>query len=135
MRASAQVITGRILTGFVGVFLIGASGIPKFIDWPGKGAMTEHLGLSPALLMTVGVIEIVVALLYLIPRTSFLGAILLSAYLGGAVVTHLRIGDPWWFPVLVGVLAWSGLALRQPLIIRLAFGSAAPIEQPGAARS
>jgi hypothetical protein len=44
----------------------------------------------------------------------------MTGYLGGAVFTHLRIGDPWYFPIIVGVLAWLGLALRQPMIISLA---------------
>ncbi len=119
----ARRITGLILTALVGLFMIGASGLPKFADWPGKAAMMEHLGLPLTLVPTLGVIEIVVTLLYLIPRTSFVGAILLTAYLGGAVATHVRIGDPWWFPVVLGVLAWTGLALRLPLIARLALGT------------
>lgn len=126
----ARRITGLILTGLVGLFMIGASGLPKFVDWPGKAAMMEHLGLPLTLVPTIGVIEIAVTLLYLVPRTSFLGAILLTAHLGGAVATHLRVGDPWWFPVLIGVLAWLGLALRQPLIARLALGTPSGPQRP-----
>jgi hypothetical protein len=122
MTTKAQRITGWILTGLVGLFLIGVSGVPKFLDWPGRDAMLEHMGLSSTLMPTIGVIEIAVTLIYLIPRTSFLGAILITAYLGGAVLTHLRIGDPWWFPIIIGVVAWLGVALRQPDIIRLALG-------------
>ena len=70
----------------------------------------------------IGVLEAVLALLYLIPRTSFLGAILLTGYLGGATVTHLRIADPFFFPPIIGVLMWVGCALRRPLIFRLALG-------------
>jgi len=122
MTAKAQRITGWILTGLVGLFLIGASGIPKFLDWPGRDAMMAHMGIPPALLPTIGVIEITVTLLYLLPRTAFLGAILITAYLGGAVMTHLRVGDPWWFPIIIGVFTWLGLALRRPEIVRLALG-------------
>ncbi len=117
---------GWILTGLVGLFMIGASGVPKFLDWPGKAAMMEHLGIPLDLLPTIGVIEIAVTVIYLIPRLAFLGAILLTGYLGGAVLTHLRVGDPWFFPIIVGVVAWVGLGLRQPAIGRLARGAVQP---------
>lgn len=61
-------------------------------------------------------------LLYLIPYTSFLGLILMTAYLGGAVQTHFRVGEPWFFPVIIGVFAWLGYALRNPVIFRLLLG-------------
>lgn len=126
MTARTQRITGWALTGLVGLFMIGASGIPKFFDFPGKNEMMAKMGLPLELLPTLGVLEIVVTLIYLVPRTSFLGAILMTGYLGGAIVTHLRIGDPWYFPIIVGVLAWLGLALRQPAIFQMAFGSRSP---------
>lgn len=122
MTATTQHITGWILTGLVGLFLIGASGVPKFLDWPGKDAMLAHMGIASSLMPVIGALEIAVALIYLIPRTTFLGAILITGYLGGAVMTHLRVGDPWWFPIVIGVLAWSGVALRRPEIVRLALG-------------
>jgi hypothetical protein len=121
MTTKARSIVGWVLTALVGLFLIGASGIPKFIDFPGKNEMMDKLGIPLTLLPTIGVIEIAVTLLYLIPRTSFLGAILLTGYLGGAILTHLRVTDPWYFPVIIGVLAWVALALRQPVIFKLAF--------------
>jgi len=52
--------------------------------------------------------------LYVVPRTQVLGALLLTAYLGGATATHVRIGDPFWFPVVMGVILWAGLYLREP---------------------
>ena len=119
----AQRITGWVLTGLVGLFLIGASGIPKFLDWPGKDEMMSKMGIPLALLPTIGIIEIAITVLYLLPRTAFLGAILITAYLGGAIMTHLRVGDPWFFPIIIGVLAWVGLALRRPVIFKLALGS------------
>src|SRR5688500_5662518 len=75
----------------------------------------ERLGYTfPRHPLTIGIIEIVCAILYLIPRTSVLGAILLTGYLGGAVATHVRIGDPSWFmPIIPGVLLWLGLYLRE----------------------
>lgn len=122
MPSKAQRITGWVLTGLVGLFLIGASGVPKFIDWPEKQEMFGKLGVPVDLAPTLGVIEIAVALLFLIPRTSFVGAILVTGYLGGAVWTHLRIGDPWFVPIIIGVVMWVALGLRQPMIFSLALG-------------
>jgi hypothetical protein len=141
MPTKTQRIIGWILTIIVGLFLIGASGVPKFLPIPAKPAVTnnaegpsefdmatimEKLQIPLGLLKTLGVIEISVAALYLIPRTAFLGAILTTGYLGGAVWTHLRVGDPWFFPIIVGVLMWTGLALRRPVIFRLLLGEESP---------
>jgi hypothetical protein len=122
MPSKARRITGRVLTGLVGLFLIVASGIPKFIDWPGKKEMFDHLGIIAPLAPTLGILEIAVTLLFLIPRTSFVGAILVTGYLGGAVWTHVRVGDPWFFPVIIGVVMWVALGLRNPTIFALATG-------------
>lgn len=122
MSSKAKRTFGWVLTGLVGLFLIGASGVPKFMDWPGKQEMFDHLGITADLSPVLGVIEIAVVLLFLIPRTSFVGAILVTGYLGGAVWAHLRVGDPWFFPILIGVVMWIGLALRYPVIFKLAFG-------------
>jgi len=119
--SKVQHITGWVLTGLVGFFLIGASGIPKFLDGEGKTELMAKLGLPLSLLPAIGTVEILVTILYLIPRTSFLGAILVTGYLGGAILTHLRVSDPWYFPIIIGVIAWLSLALRQPLIFQLLF--------------
>ena len=120
-----QRIIGWILSGLIGLFLIGGSGVPKFLDWPGKEEMLNQMGVSANLLPKIGVLEIVVAILFLIPRTSFIGAILVTGYLGGAVMTHVRVGDPLFqmvFPAIVGAIMWLGLALRRPTIFSLAIG-------------
>jgi hypothetical protein len=122
MPTKAQRITGWVLTGLVSLFLIGASGVPKFMDFPGKAEMMSKLQIPMDLLKTLGVIEVTVALLYLIPRTAFLGAILTTGYLGGALWTHLRVGDSWFFPIIIGALMWLGLAFRHPTIFRLLLG-------------
>lgn len=122
MPTKAQQITGWVLTGLVGIFLIVASGIPKFIDFPGKTEMFNKLGITAELSPILGVIEIAVTILFLIPRTSFVGAILVTGYLGGAVWAHLRIGDPWFFPIIIGVIMWIALGLRRPTIFALALG-------------
>ncbi|MCA9184457.1 MAG: DoxX family protein [Pirellulaceae bacterium] len=118
-----KTIVGWILTSLVGLFLLGGSGIPKFFDFPGKGEMMEHLGIPLSLLPAIAIVEIVVTVIYLIPRTSFLGAILTTGYLGGAVFTHLRVGDAWFFPMIIGVVMWVGLALRRPILFSLVLGN------------
>jgi hypothetical protein len=74
----------------------------------------SHLGLPESLALGIGLVEIACTVLYLIPRTSILGAILLTGYLGGATVTHLRVGDHFAVPVILGILVWGGLFLREP---------------------
>ncbi|QDU96763.1 DoxX family protein [Lignipirellula cremea] len=125
--SKTKTIVGWVLSVLIGLFLIGASGLPKFlVDWPGKEEMMARLGIPLDLLLTIGLIEIGVAVLYLIPPTAFLGAILTTGYLGGAVFTHLRIGDGLFetlFPVILGVILWTGLALRKPVLFSLLPGA------------
>jgi hypothetical protein len=73
-----------------------------------------HAGLSERLVVPVGLIELTCVIVYLVPATSVLGAILLTGLLGGATVTTLRIGDPTYpLPILLGMMAWGGLYLRD----------------------
>jgi hypothetical protein len=73
-----------------------------------------HLGIPENLIVSLGILEIVCTVIYLIPRSSVLGAILLTGYLGGATLATLRVGDSFFAPVVVGVLVWGGLFLRDP---------------------
>ena len=75
---------------------------------------TTDLGYQESVILPLGVLLLVCTVLYIMPKTSVLGAILLTGYLGGAVATHVRAGEPWFFPVIVGVLVWLGLVLRDP---------------------
>jgi hypothetical protein len=77
------------------------------------GAWTGHLGYAESALAPIGVLELACAVLYVVPRTAVLGAILLTGYLGGAIATHVRVGDPFLVPLLFGVLLWLGLYLRD----------------------
>jgi hypothetical protein len=72
-----------------------------------------RLGYPESLVLGIGLLELACTAVYVIPRTSILGAILLTAYLGGATATHVRIGDPFFSPIVVGVLVWGGLFLRD----------------------
>lgn len=122
MPTKTQSIIGWVLTILVGVFLIGISAVPKFVEFPGKADMMNKLQIPLHLLTTLGITEIAVAVVYLIPRTAFLGAVLTTGYLGGALWTHLRVGDVWFFPLIIAALMWLGLALRQPVIFQLLLG-------------
>ncbi len=75
-----------------------------------------HLGYDPNLAVGLAIVELACTAIYLIPRTAVLGAILLTGYLGGATATHLRIGEPYFAPVLVGMVVWLGLYLRDSRI-------------------
>lgn len=122
MSTKSLRITGWVMSGVLGLFMIVASGSGKFLDFPNKTEMMGKLQIPLHLLPTIGAIEITVTILFLIPQSSFLGAILMTAYLGGAVWTHLRVGDAWFFPIIVDIWMWIALGLRQPAIFNLALG-------------
>jgi len=109
---------GRIMSALVILFLVFDIVI-KFVK-PAPAPVVEaiaHPGLSLSLAAVLGTVLLVSTALYVIPITSVLGAILLTGYLGGAVATHLRVGDPLFshvlFPTYLGVLLWGGLYLRE----------------------
>lgn len=72
-----------------------------------------HYGYPDGALLRITMVELACALLYAIPRTSALGAILLTGYLGGATATHFRVGEPFYLPIIVGIVIWLGLYLRD----------------------
>jgi hypothetical protein len=72
-----------------------------------------RLGYPESLIVGIGIVEIFCAVVYLIPRSSILGAILVTGYLGGATATHVRIGDPFFIPIVLGAAIWAGLFLRD----------------------
>ena len=96
------------------VLMLAMSGVMKLAKPPAVVEGFAHLGLPETLAVGLGILEFACALLYAVPRTAVLGAILLTGYFGGAVVTHLRVGDQFFLPVVIGVLVWGGLFLRDP---------------------
>ncbi|MGG6896515.1 DoxX family protein [Rhizobium sp. BR 315] len=120
----AQRVAGMILSGLIIAFLV-FDGAIKLIPLPVVKETMAGLGYSadPALARLLGVITLGCAILYAIPRTSVLGAILLTGLLGGAIATHLRVGSPIFshllFGVYVGVMAWGGLYLRYEAVRRM----------------
>lgn len=110
--------TGRVLSSLVVLFLAFDVAIKFVRPIPAQVMQTlEHIGWRPELMGVIGTILGICVVLYVIPQTAVLGAILLTGYLGGAVATHLRIGDPLFshilFPTYLGVLLWLGLYLRD----------------------
>ena len=73
-----------------------------------------HLGLPEKLALGLGILELACTIVYVIPVTSVPGAILLTGYLGGAILTHLRVGEPFFMQIIFGVVIWGGLYLRDP---------------------
>ena len=104
--------TGRILSTLPVLMLLFSAAM-KFLKPAGVVEGFTRLGYAENLALGLGILELVCTVLYLIPRTTVLGAILLTGYLGGATATHLRIGDPYFAPVVLGVLLWGGLFLRD----------------------
>jgi uncharacterized membrane protein YphA (DoxX/SURF4 family) len=105
--------TGRIVSA-VPALVLFMSAFMKFAKPPPVVEGFAHLGLPVTLAFGLGVLELACTAIYVIPRTAALGAILLTGYLGGAVVAHLRVGDPFVGPIIFGVLVWAGLFLREP---------------------
>ncbi|MDP1663238.1 MAG: DoxX family protein [Phycisphaerales bacterium] len=85
----------------------------KFAKPPAAMEGMAKFGYPESLLNTLGVVEVACTIVYLFPRTAVLGAVLLTGYLGGATATHVRVGDAWFMPVVLGVLVWLGLFLRD----------------------
>jgi hypothetical protein len=119
---SKSKIAGWVLSALLAFMLIGLSASGKFMDFDGKEEMFGKLGYSTDVMFKIGFVEVACAVLFLIPKTSFLGAILLSAYLGGATSAHVRVGDPFFMPIVIGVLVWLALGLRNPAVFDLALG-------------
>ena len=104
---------GWALSALVSAFLVLGSAMGKFTEWEGKQQLFDHLGYSADTIAKIGVVEVLLALLFLVPRVDLFAALLLTAYLGGATATHVRVGDPFFFPIIIGVLAWVALAMRS----------------------
>lgn len=105
-------IAGWILSVLPCLMLL-FSGVMKFMGGEELAKGFDHLGWPVKLAVTLGVIELVSTVLYLVPKTAVLGAILLTGYLGGAMATHLRIEEPVIIQFLLGVVLWLGLFLRD----------------------
>ena len=114
--SKGTVWAGRVASALPALFLLIDGGAKLFKPAPVVEATTQ-LGYSESTIVPIGIVLIVCTILYLIPKTSVLGAILVTGFLGGAVATHVRAGTgafPVVFPVILGGLLWLGLYLRNP---------------------
>ena len=110
---------GRILTALIGLFMLFDAGIKVLRLTPAVEG-TVRLGYPAGTVVAIGLAALVSVVLYLVPRTAVLGAILLTGYLGGATATQVRMEDPWFgFPVFIGMLAWAGIYFRDRRVRQL----------------
>lgn len=113
-----QIVTGWILAGLIGgLLLFSASG--KFTQSDDMAQGVSHLGWRMDQMRGLGIVEAAIVLIFLIPRTTVLGAILITGYMGGAMATHVRIDEPWIIQFFVGVVAWLSVFLRDPRLREL----------------
>jgi hypothetical protein len=116
----SMIWAGRIVSALPVLMLIVSASMklsqkPQVIEM-----FVSKLGYQESALVPLAVLELACALLYALPPTTVLGAVLVTGYLGGAVATHVRVGEPFFTPIVLGVLAWVGLYLRDPRVRALA---------------
>lgn len=127
MKRKTTVWIGRVLSAIpIGMLLFSAS--MKLNPSPQVVQFTnEHLGYPATVFLTLAILEISCVVLYAIPQTAVLGAILMTGYLGGAIASHFRVGDPSFPPAILAILAWAGLYLRDERLRALL-----PLRKPSA---
>ena len=111
--------SGRVLSAIPCLMILFGS-VLKFMRVPSVVEGFQRSGMPERLILAVALTELTCVVVYLIPRTSVLGAILMTGLLGGATITNLRMGDPSFpVPVILGMMAWGGLYLREPRLRHL----------------
>jgi DoxX-like protein len=113
--SSASLWSGRIISALAVIFLL-LDGVVKLIKPVFVVDATVRLGYPESVIVGLGIVLVASTIIYAIPRTTFLGAILLTGYLGGAVASQVRVGESLFnilFPVILGVLIWGGIYLRD----------------------
>lgn len=118
MSQKQMTISGWVLTGLFALFMLGASVAPKLLGMEVAAASLRDLGWPAGYVTLIGSLELVFVLLYLVPRTAVLGALLMTALIGGAMAAHIRVGSPLFSHTLFGIylslFMWGGLWLRMP---------------------
>lgn len=113
LRASRVAVwSGRVLTGLIAAFLL-VDAAAKLVPLAPVVEGSAKLGIGIGVVRWLGVVLLASTLLHLSRRTQLVGAVLVSAYLGGATATHVIHGSPYWFPVVMGVLLWIAYGLRS----------------------
>jgi DoxX-like family len=114
-------VTGFVLS-VLGGFPLIASGILYILKKPAMLKNMDHVGYSPSLLTPFGIVKIIIAALTLIPATSFIGVILATGWMGGAIASHVRIGDQYVIQAIIPIVIWVGFGLRHQNEIRALLG-------------
>lgn len=121
MQQKTKSIVGSVMSGLVILFML-ADGMMKLIQPKEVVEATLNLGFQQHHISTIGLLGLAVTMLYMIPKTSFIGAILTTGYFGGAIATNFRMDQPLFshilFPVYLSILLWGGLLLRYPKLIQ-----------------
>lgn len=113
-QSKGMTIAGWVMTGLLGA-LLTASAVMKFINPPELAEeFVGKFGYPGSAARYIGAVEAVCLVLFLVPRTAVLGAVLLTGYFGGAIATHVRVEDNFAGAVVVGIVAWGALYLREP---------------------
>ncbi len=113
MAASRKAVwAGWVISILASLLFLVSAGM-KFKGGPQVAQGMEHLGIPDSMLRPLAILELSCILIYLIPATSVLGAILLAGYTGGIICTHWRAGDPVWIPIALGLCVWLGIYLRE----------------------
>ena len=113
MTASGKVVwVGRGISGLASLIFV-ISAVMKLVGGAEVKEGIAHLGLPASMLTPLSILELACTVVYLIPATSVLGAILLTGYIGGAICTHWRVGDPFFIQVALGIFVWLGIYLRE----------------------
>ncbi|MFC5069590.1 DoxX family protein [Flaviflagellibacter deserti] len=120
MSEKTMVWGGRVFTALFALFILGASVTPKLFGMSIAEETMAQLGWPPGYAFMIGMLELAFVGLYLIPRTSVLGAVLMMGLLGGAMATQIRAGSPLFshvlFSIYLGLFMWGGLWLRDPAV-------------------
>ena len=109
---TAALWTGRVITLLVGAAFT-LSAVMKFSGGEAVEEGMGQLGIPLEILFPLAILELVVTVIYLVPQTAVLGAILLTGYIGGTILAHWRVGDPVIVNVIIGVMIWLGVYLRD----------------------
>ena len=112
--ASGKIVwTGRVISGVVSLLFFFSAAM-KFVGGAEVKEGMAHLGLPESMTIPLGILEATCTVIYLIPATSVLGAILLAGYMGGAICTHWRVGDPFVGQIAIALVIWLAIYLREP---------------------
>jgi hypothetical protein len=114
LLSPARLWSGRVLSAVPVLALLMSAGMKLSHSGQVVDMFSGHLGYPAPLLPALAMLELACTLLYVVPRTNALGAVLLTGYLGGAIATHVRVGDAFVAPLVLGLLVWAGLYLREP---------------------